>query len=83
MTGRKKYGEGLEQLMIQSIQHHLNTLEQCDGMSMHGIQVFIEDVTEDRSSRKNSEVYRDILSAQIQSKCSKVDWVALHGTKGQ
>ncbi len=23
ITGRKKYGEGLEQLMIQSIQHHL------------------------------------------------------------
>ncbi len=35
MTGRKKYEEGLEQLMIQSIQHHLwNMVEQCDGMSM-------------------------------------------------
>ncbi len=39
MTGRKKYGKGLEHLMIQSIQHHLwNMVEQCDGMSMHGFQ---------------------------------------------
>ncbi len=28
--------------------------------------VFIDDVTEDRSSWMNSEVYRDILSAKIQ-----------------
>ncbi len=39
MTGRKKYGEGLEQLIIQSIQHNLwNMVEQCDGMRMHGFQ---------------------------------------------
>ncbi len=31
-----------------------------------GLLVFINDVTEDRSSQMNSEVYRDILSAQIQ-----------------
>ncbi len=30
-------------------------------------EVFSDDETEDRSSRINSEVYRDILSAQIQS----------------
>ncbi len=52
--------------MIQSIQHHLwNMVEMCDGMSMDssgsGLLVFIDDVTEDRSKRKNSEVYRDIL----------------------
>ncbi len=34
--------------------------------------VFIDDVTEDRSSRMNSEVYRDILSAQIQSNGAKL-----------
>ncbi len=39
MTERKKYGEYLEALMIQSIKHHLwNMVEPCDGMSMHGFQ---------------------------------------------
>ncbi len=33
--------------------------------------VFIADVTEDRSSRKNYEVYMNILSAQIQSNAEK------------
>ncbi len=33
--------------------------------------VFIADVTEDRSSRKNYEVYMDILSPQIQSNAEK------------
>ncbi len=33
---KNKYGEGLEQLMIQ---HHLwNLAEKCDGRSMHGFQ---------------------------------------------
>ncbi len=35
-------------------------------------EVFSDDVTEDRSSRINSEVYRDILSAQIQSNEAKL-----------
>ncbi len=34
--------------------------------------MFIDDVTEDRSSRINSEVYRDILSADIQSYGAKL-----------
>ncbi len=37
-----------------------------------GLLVFIDDVTEYRSSRKNSEVCRDILSAQIQSNAAKL-----------
>ncbi len=37
-----------------------------------GLLVFIEDVTEDRSSQMNSEVHRDILSAQIQSNAAKL-----------
>ncbi len=37
-----------------------------------GLLVFSDDVTEERSSRKNSEVYRDILSAQIQSNAAKL-----------
>lgn len=34
--------------------------------------VFIDDVTADRSSRTNSEVYRTILSAQIQTNTVKL-----------
>ncbi len=37
-----------------------------------GLLVFIDDVTEDRSSWMYSEVYRDILSAQIQSNAAKL-----------
>ncbi len=37
--------------------------------------MFSDDETEDRSSRINSEVYRDILSAQIQSHAAKlIQW---------
>ncbi len=37
-----------------------------------GLLLFSDDVTEDKSSRINSEVYRDILSAQIQSNAAKL-----------
>ncbi len=37
-----------------------------------GLLVFSDDVAEERSSQKNSEVYRDILSAQIQSNAAKL-----------
>ncbi len=37
-----------------------------------GLLLFSDDVTEERSSRKNSEVYRDISSAQIQSNGAKL-----------
>ena len=37
-----------------------------------GTLVFINDVTQDRSSRMNSEVFRDILSAQIQLNAVKL-----------
>ncbi len=51
-------------------------VEQCDGMSMvssgTGLLVFSDDVTEERSSWTNSEVYVDILSAQIQSNGEKL-----------
>ncbi len=43
----------------------------CMASSGSGLLVFI-DVTEDRSSQKNSEVYRDIISAQIQSNAAKL-----------
>ncbi len=34
--------------------------------------MFIDDVTENRSSRMNSEVYREILSSQIQPNTAKL-----------
>ncbi len=37
-----------------------------------GLLVFSDDVTEDRSSRMNPEVYRGILSAQIQPNGAKL-----------
>ncbi len=39
----------------------------CMASSGTGLLLFSDDETEDRSGRINSEVYRDILSAQIQS----------------
>ncbi len=39
----------------------------CMASSGTGLLLFSDDETEDRSSWMNSEVYRDILSAQIQS----------------
>ncbi len=44
----------------------------CMAYSGTGLLVFIDDVTEDRSSRMNSEVYREILSAQIQPNAAKM-----------
>ncbi len=37
-----------------------------------GLVVFNDDATEDRSSQMNSEVYRDIYSAQVQSNAAKL-----------
>ncbi len=64
--GKKKVWKGLEQLMLQSIHHLWNMVEQCDGMSL-GYWC-----SEDRSSRMNSEVHMDILYAQIQSNTAKM-----------
>ncbi len=44
----------------------------CMASSGTGLLVFIDDVTEDRSSQKNAEVYRDILFAQIQPNAAKL-----------
>ncbi len=44
----------------------------CMASCGTGLLLFSDDVTEDRSSRINCEVYRDILSAQIQSKGAKL-----------
>ncbi len=37
-----------------------------------GLLVFIDDMTEGRSSQKNSEAYKDILSAQLQTNAAKL-----------
>ncbi|KAG2458785.1 TCB1 transposase, partial [Polypterus senegalus] len=44
----------------------------CMAASGTGTLVFIDDVTQDRSSQMNSEVFRDILSAQIQLNAVKL-----------
>ncbi len=50
----------------------------CMASSGTGLLVFSGDVTEDRSSRMNFEVYRDILSAQIQPNAAKlIGWCFL------
>ncbi len=50
----------------------------CMAFSGTGLLVFSDDVTEDRSSQKNSELYRDTLSAQIQlNAANAVYWTAL------
>ena len=50
----------------------------CMAANGTGSLVFIDDVTADRSSRMNSEVYRAVRSAQIQSNATKPK--ALHST---
>ena len=50
----------------------------CMASNGTGSLVFIDDVTKDRSSQMNSEVYRDILSAQIQPNAAKL--IGLHFT---
>ncbi len=52
----------------------------CMASSGTWLLVFINDMTENRRSQKNSEVYRDILSAQIQQIAAKL--TALHSTSG-
>uniref|UniRef100_A0A3B5Q0B9 Transposase n=2 Tax=Xiphophorus maculatus TaxID=8083 RepID=A0A3B5Q0B9_XIPMA len=44
----------------------------CMAFNGTGSLVFIDDITADKSSRMNSEVYRDILSAQIQPNAAKL-----------
>ena len=44
----------------------------CIAANRAGSLVFIDDVTKDRSSQMNCEVYRDLLSAQIQPNAAKL-----------
>ena len=52
----------------------------CMAASGSASLVFIDDVTQDRSSRMNCEVFRDILSAQIQPNPAKlIGWSFITG----
>ena len=42
------------------------------GFQRHWVMVFTDEVTEDRSSRMNSAVFIDLLSAQIQPNAAKL-----------
>ncbi|KAG2464485.1 TCB1 transposase, partial [Polypterus senegalus] len=59
-TSSVKHGEGRVMVWV------------CMAASGTGTLVFIDDMTQDRSSRVNSEVFRDILSAQIQLNAVKL-----------
>ncbi len=75
--------------MILSIPPHqwsmvvvVSWLWACMAASGTGSLVFIDDVTADKSSRMNSEVFRAILSAHIQPNASETHWTALHSADG-
>ncbi len=79
VMGREEYGEGKELLMILSIPPHQWSMVvvvswrwACMAASGTGSLVFIDDVTADKSSRMNSEVFRAILSAHIQPNASEL-----------
>ncbi len=74
---KKKSGEGFEQLMNHDPKHLLwnwSSALAWAGMASSGTGslVCIDDVTEDRSSRVNSEVSRNILSGQNQPNGAKL-----------
>ncbi len=78
VMGREEYGEGKELLMILSIPpHQWSMVVVVSWRGMYGCQwnwfsCIIDDVTADKSSRMNSEVFRAILSAPIQPNASEL-----------
>lgn len=59
--GKGKVGEGIKQLMIQIIPHHLSNIVEAilwhrACMAANGPLVFIKDLSTDKSNRMNSEV---------------------------
>lgn len=72
--------------MIQSTPHSVKhgggsvLAQACMASNGTGSLVFIDDMTKDRSSLVNSEMYWDFLSAQIQTNAI---WMVLHSTDGQ
>jgi len=58
---------------MSSVKHGGGSVMEWARMASSGTGslVFIDDVTEDRSSQMNSEVYRNIMSTQIQPNAVK------------
>ena len=73
---RKAFGEGKKwsKATTSSVKHGGGSVMAWTCMAANGTEslVFIDDVTADRSSRMNSEVYRALLSAQIQPNVAKL-----------
>ncbi len=81
-----KINRGLEQLMIKAYNIICETwwssvMHELHGFSGTVLLVFIDDVTEDRSSRINSEVYDTVCPDSV--KRSKVYWAVLHSANGR
>ena len=55
----------------------------CMAANGTGSLVFIDDVTADKRSRMNCEVFRAILTAHIQPNFFRTHWTALHSADGQ
>ncbi len=76
--GKAKAGRKKGLLMIPNIQAHLkhnggNVMAwACIASSGTGSLIFIDDVTHDGSSKMNSEVYRNILSDNLQKDTTKL-----------
>ena len=48
-----------------------------------GSLVFIDDVTADKCSRMNSEVFSGNIVCLYSAKCFRTHWMALHSADGQ
>ena len=79
MTGRKQAERRLGKAhdpkhTVTSVKHGGGSVMAwtCVASGGTGSFVFIDDVTEDKSSRMNSAVFRDMLSAQIEPNTAKL-----------
>ncbi len=82
--GKAKVWRKKDLLMIPNIQAHLkhsggNVMAWAFiASSGTGSLIFINDVTNDGSSKINSEIYRNILSWQFTERCNQTDCEILH-----
>lgn len=84
MMGREKDEEGKEHLMIPTIPHSVPNTEAAvlwyGYVGQPLVSVFlIGDATADRSSRRNSEVYRAVICAHVQPTYTNAEEVTKHG----
>ncbi len=71
-TADRKIGKVKRHGSWSEAKHHQSNMAACMTVDETGSLVFIDDVTADKSSRINSDVYRDILSDQIQPNAAKL-----------